>query len=88
MLIESAVILGGLLLAAKVGGAGQSAANSAARSVKRGVRRVAEDVADKAETVLQPCAAGRAPHKRASAGETYSDGTTAYFCRVCGRTLE
>lgn len=74
-------------LAKKGGDAGQSAADGAVRSVKRSARRVADDVAAKAETVLQPCAHGRAPHKRIRTGETYADGETVYACRVCGRSM-
>lgn len=65
------------------GDASQRAANSVTRSLKHGAR----DVAAKAETVLQPCAFGRAPHKRYTDGTTYSDGTLAYCCKVCGKDM-
>jgi hypothetical protein len=66
---------------------GDKAVKGTARAVTRSAKRVANNVAAKADTVLQPCASGRAPHKRHHDGTTYSDGQLAYVCRVCGTVI-
>jgi len=64
--------------------AGDKAIKGAVGSAKRIARNAAESVADKAETVMQPCASGRAPHRVIATGEYYGDGSPVYACRVCG----
>ena len=64
--------------------AGDKAVKRGIRSAKRTARNAAEDVATKVETVMQPCASGRAPHRVIATGEYYGDGSPVYACRVCG----
>jgi len=76
------------LFAAKAASAGDRALKGAARGVTRRVHDHAQNVIDKAEVVLQPCAHGLAAHRRGKSYDYYADGSPAYACSVCGETLE
>lgn len=62
----------------KIVGSGDRAVKGAVRSAKR----TARDLGEKYDTVLQPCASGRAPHTPMIERDYFTK-----VCRVCGKDL-